>query len=144
MFRNDRYRSPDVPVSIRRSVVQVDIQKTAAATVVEVATEQGKGAPYIPIKLTTHVYSYFYYEETAFPPFLQGRKFPLPCHKLFVGRRSPEVPVSSRRSGVQDDRQKTAAATDGEGATEQGKGCDFIAIPQPVAVICRFRTRCNR
>jgi len=49
LFHNDRYRSPDVPPHIRRSVVQVDIQRTTMATVVEVATGQGKGAPYIPI-----------------------------------------------------------------------------------------------
>ena len=136
LFHNDRYRSPDVPVSIRRSVVQVDIQRTAMATVREDAAEQGKGAPYIPIKLTTHVYSYFYYEETAFPPFLLCRKFPLPCRKLFVGRRSPDGPVSNRRSVVQGDRQRTAKATVREEAAEQGKGCNFIVIPQPITVIC--------
>lgn len=87
-------------------------------------------------KLTTHVCSYFYYEETAFPPFLLCRKFPLPCCKLFVGRRSPEAPVSKRRSVGQVDRQGTAMATVSEGATEQGEGCNFIVIPQPIAVIC--------
>ena len=87
-------------------------------------------------KLTTHVYSYFYYEETAFPPFLLCRKFPLPCRKLFVGRRSPEAPPSVRRSAVQVDSQSAAPATGIEVATEHGEGRNFIVIPQPITVVC--------
>ena len=122
----------DVPVRIRRRIVQVDVKATISA-IVRVATDDRQGAIITPIFILN-------------PSNQEGEVSPLDAiasihlsSKWFARKSGTDVPVRIRRRNVQADAKATTSAIV-RVATDDRQGYDCCIYPVIIAVICRFTT----
>ena len=122
-----RISRTDVPVRIRNSVVQIDIQP-AVSVIVRVTAESNRKS--------------LSQKRESSPLFVHFiHKFTLP-YKWFTRKSRTDAPVRKRNSVVQSDRQPAVSAI--ERATAEKRKTHIALILIKIIAIERRRTSCRR
>lgn len=129
-------RRPDVPVRIRNSVVQIDIE-AAVGLIVRISAEQRKlnanVEPQNPDVIITILLFVLRMKGRGLPSCSLRSQFTLP-YKWFARKRRPDVPGRIRNSGVQKDIE-AAGGLIGRRAAEQRKLNATLTLVEIITII---------